>query len=86
MRVHGSRVPLLAILAGSMLLVLIIPSASAVPAFSRKYETACQTCHVGFPKLNPFGEAFRNIQNILEKLEVHSKAEAVAFAFQKNLI
>jgi len=27
-----------------------------------------------------------HIQNILEKLEVHSKAEAVAFAFQKRLI
>ncbi|MGZ7031262.1 MAG: LuxR C-terminal-related transcriptional regulator [Thermoanaerobaculia bacterium] len=27
-----------------------------------------------------------HIQNILAKLEVHSKAEAVAFAFQKNLI
>ncbi len=27
-----------------------------------------------------------HIQNILEKLEVHSKVEAVAFAFQKNLI
>jgi PAS domain S-box-containing protein len=27
-----------------------------------------------------------HIQNILDKLEVHSKAEAVAFAFQKNLI
>jgi DNA-binding CsgD family transcriptional regulator len=27
-----------------------------------------------------------HIQNLLEKLEVHSKAEAVAFAFQKNLI
>jgi DNA-binding CsgD family transcriptional regulator len=27
-----------------------------------------------------------HIQNVLEKLEVHSKAEAVAFAFQKNLI
>jgi DNA-binding CsgD family transcriptional regulator len=27
-----------------------------------------------------------HIQNMLEKLEVHSKAEAVAFAFQKNLI
>ena len=27
-----------------------------------------------------------HIQNILEKLEVHSKAEAVAFAFQRNLI
>jgi hypothetical protein len=31
----------------------------AVPAFSRKYQTSCQTCHVIFPKLNPFGEAFR---------------------------
>lgn len=27
-----------------------------------------------------------HIQNILDKIEVHSKAEAVAFAFQKNLI
>jgi hypothetical protein len=33
--------------------------ADAVPAFSRKYQTSCQTCHVIFPKLNPFGEAFR---------------------------
>ena len=33
--------------------------AEAVPAFSRKYQTSCQTCHVVFPKLNPFGEAFR---------------------------
>jgi hypothetical protein len=33
--------------------------AGAVPAFSRKYQTSCQTCHVIFPKLNPFGQAFR---------------------------
>src|SRR5512144_3376514 len=33
--------------------------ARAVPAFSRKYQTSCQTCHTIFPKLNPFGEAFR---------------------------
>lgn len=33
--------------------------ASAVPAFSRKYQTSCQTCHTIFPKLNPFGQAFR---------------------------
>jgi mono/diheme cytochrome c family protein len=33
--------------------------AAAVPAFSRKYQTSCQTCHAIFPKLNPFGEAFR---------------------------
>jgi len=33
--------------------------ARAVPAFARKYQTSCQTCHIVFPKLNAFGEAFR---------------------------
>jgi hypothetical protein len=33
--------------------------ASAIPAFARRYETSCSTCHVQFPNLNPFGEAFR---------------------------
>jgi hypothetical protein len=34
-------------------------NALAVPAFARKYQTSCQTCHIVFPKLNAFGEAFR---------------------------
>ena len=34
-------------------------TAQAVPSFARKYQTSCQTCHVVFPKLNAFGEAFR---------------------------
>jgi hypothetical protein len=34
--------------------------ASAVPAFARKYHTACTTCHLAFPVRNGFGEAFRN--------------------------
>jgi len=33
--------------------------AHALPTFARKYETSCQTCHVAYPKLTPFGEAFR---------------------------
>ncbi|HEY3381021.1 MAG TPA: hypothetical protein VGK32_04590 [Vicinamibacterales bacterium] len=45
------------------LIVLLIglgaTDASAIPAFARKYQTSCQTCHVVFPKLNAFGEAFR---------------------------
>jgi hypothetical protein len=48
----------LALLAGLMLALAASPVA-AVPVFARKYHTSCQTCHVGFPKLNPFGEAFR---------------------------
>jgi len=35
-------------------------SANAIPAFARKYGTSCQTCHTVYPKLNPFGEAFRH--------------------------
>jgi hypothetical protein len=33
--------------------------ARAIPAFARKYGTSCQTCHTVYPKLTPFGEAFR---------------------------
>src|ERR1700690_613909 len=38
---------------------LVSTRGDAVPAFSRKYQTSCQTCHTIFPKLNPFGTAFR---------------------------
>ncbi|HJP17203.1 MAG TPA: hypothetical protein QF468_00940 [Nitrospinota bacterium] len=33
-------------------------SADAIPAFARKYELSCETCHVAFPRLNSFGEQF----------------------------
>src|SRR6266700_5673464 len=39
--------------------ILPVRGAEAVPAFARKYQTSCQTCHIVFPKLNAFGEAFR---------------------------
>jgi hypothetical protein len=39
--------------------LLSVSDAGAVPAFARKYQTSCQTCHIVFPKLNAFGEAFR---------------------------
>jgi hypothetical protein len=40
-------------------LLAVASTVSAVPAFARKYQTSCQTCHIVFPKLNAFGEAFR---------------------------
>ncbi len=54
----------LRLMAGGAALALVLgvfnaPSAEAIPAFARKYGTSCQTCHVAFPKLTPFGEAFR---------------------------
>jgi len=53
---------ILAALPLAMVIFLVLGGprrAGAVPVFSRKYQTSCQTCHAIFPKLNPFGEAFR---------------------------
>jgi hypothetical protein len=47
-------VPLAAVVLG-----LVAEPARGVPAFARKYGTSCLTCHTIYPKLNPFGEAFR---------------------------
>ena len=33
--------------------------ARAIPAFARRYQTACTACHVQPPRLNSFGLAFR---------------------------
>jgi len=43
----------------STVLLLSASAAQAVPAFARKYQASCQTCHVAFPKLNTYGQAFR---------------------------
>ncbi len=34
-------------------------NAEAIPAFARKYKTACITCHATFPRLSALGEAVR---------------------------
>jgi hypothetical protein len=40
--------------------IVFQPTAShALPVFARRYQTSCTTCHTQFPRLNPFGEAFR---------------------------
>jgi hypothetical protein len=42
-------------------LVLIQAAAvelQAIPAFARKYQMTCKTCHTPFPKLKPYGEDF----------------------------
>ena len=50
---------LAAMLCAVMAYFAVITEAAAVPSFSRKYGTSCQTCHTHFSVLNPFGEAFR---------------------------
>lgn len=44
----------------SLLMLAAIPDkADAIPAFARKYKTACITCHATFPRLTALGEAIR---------------------------
>jgi len=47
------------IIIGIILVVFAVENAEAIPAFARKYKTSCATCHMIFPRLTPFGEAFR---------------------------
>ncbi len=42
-----------------LVLATVSDKAEAIPAFARKYKTACITCHATFPRLTALGEAFR---------------------------
>lgn len=54
------RLVLLVLVASFMSLFFLADRASAIPAFARRYETSCTTCHIVPPKLNAFGIAFKN--------------------------
>jgi hypothetical protein len=54
----GLFLALIGIISG---LVQDVRDAQAIPAFARKYDFTCNVCHVpGFPKLNDFGNIFRD--------------------------
>lgn len=38
--------------------ILAATQVDAIPAFARKYQFSCSTCHAPFPRLKPFGEEF----------------------------
>jgi hypothetical protein len=41
-------------------LLLVVPPAHGIPAFARKYGLPCSACHEAWPKLNNFGQVFRD--------------------------
>jgi len=53
----GRRIVATALLA--LVMGTVLPAAAeAIPAFARKYQFSCSTCHAPVPRLKPFGEAF----------------------------
>jgi hypothetical protein len=49
-----------ALLVSCLALSFFSPVAPAVPAFARKTGLACSACHEVWPRLNPFGQLFRD--------------------------
>ncbi|MCJ7612401.1 MAG: hypothetical protein MUP19_09065, partial [Candidatus Aminicenantes bacterium] len=41
-------------------LFVLSQSLSAIPAFARKHAFNCNMCHAGYPKLNDWGQRFRD--------------------------
>lgn len=46
------------VLAVLAIMLTCASDAGAIPAFARKYQLSCSTCHAPFPRLKPFGEEF----------------------------
>jgi hypothetical protein len=42
----------------ALLAAMAARQADAIPAFARKYQQSCSTCHAPFPRLKPYGEEF----------------------------
>lgn len=54
-----SRAALIALLGLLVTAAILVPrDAHAIPAFARKYQFSCTTCHAPFPRLKAFGEEF----------------------------
>ena len=63
-------------------LTLWAQTTAAMPVFARQYEMSCAACHAAFPRLNEFGEQFRDnnyrLPNWREKTTVDTKDDMLA--------
>ena len=56
---RSQRLVVVTLLAGIVTLAMVeARRADAIPAFARKYQLSCSTCHAPFPRLKPYGEEF----------------------------
>ncbi len=58
--------------AAVVLMLLVLGAAvtlEAMPAFARKYQMSCKTCHNPFPRLKPYGEDFAGDGFVLKDKE-----------------
>src|SRR6266568_1781951 len=93
-RLSVSVVRALILIGAPLLLFLVLMPTRrvvAIPAFARKYQTACATCHSNPPELNDFGEAFKkngfkfpkDDETLVKELPVMLGAKALKEVFPK---
>lgn len=49
--------------------LLTAENGEAIPAFARRYDISCNTCHAPFPKLKPYGDDYAGAGFILQEEE-----------------
>jgi len=52
-----------------VILLLSVQSVLAIPAFARRYNISCSTCHAPFPRLKPYGDDFAGDGFVIEEDE-----------------
>lgn len=53
----------------AMVFTFISTSAEAIPAFARKYDSKCSSCHTAFPQLNTAGRKFKEAGYAFPKIK-----------------
>jgi hypothetical protein len=76
-----------AVLLGGFVILAAADTASAIPAFARRYGVECHFCHDGYPKLNANGQrfkerGFRMAQE--EKFDVNEWAKTVPLSVRAS--
>ncbi|HWR87371.1 MAG TPA: hypothetical protein VN277_03010 [Acidiferrobacterales bacterium] len=70
------------ILITGLLYALASDAALAMPVFARQYDMTCAACHAAYPRLNAFGEQFRDnnyrMSNWREKTTIDTKDDLLA--------
>lgn len=57
-----------------LMMILYMESANAIPAFARKTNMACSTCHTAWPALNAFGRQYKEHGYRIGHLETPNKS------------
>lgn len=83
-----------AVLAVGVVALASVDTASAIPAFARRYGVECHMCHQGFPKLNRTGERFKQrgfrlesedpfkVEDWIKSIPIRARVSGSSYSFE----